>query len=69
MLCGGVTVGAAPQRLCQTSDSLGILPELQASNIRNQTSGSVSSGGLAIKHLALGGNGHRFEPRKRSKLF
>ena len=31
--------------------------------------GSVSSGGLAVKHPALGVNGRRFEPRKRSKLF
>jgi len=30
---------------------------------------SVSSGGLAVKHPALGANGRRFEPRKRSKLF
>ena len=29
----------------------------------------VSSGGLAVKHPALGANGRRFEPRKRSKLF
>jgi len=29
----------------------------------------VSSGGLAVKHPALGGNGHRFDPSKRSKLF
>ena len=29
----------------------------------------VSSGGLAVKHPAFGANGHRFEPRKRSKLF
>ncbi|KAK2170412.1 hypothetical protein LSH36_3g26068 [Paralvinella palmiformis] len=29
----------------------------------------VSSGGLVIKHPALGANGRRFEPRKRSKLF
>ena len=29
----------------------------------------VSSGGLAAKHPALGANGHRFEPRKKSKLF
>ena len=29
----------------------------------------VSSGGLAVKYLALGANGHRFEPRQRSKLF
>ena len=29
----------------------------------------VSSGGLAVKQSALGANGRRFEPRKRSKLF
>ena len=29
----------------------------------------VSSGGLAVKHSALGANGHQFEPSKRSKLF
>ena len=29
----------------------------------------VSSGGLAVKHPTLGANGHRFEPRKRSKPF
>jgi len=29
----------------------------------------VSSGGLAVKHLALGASGHRCEPCKRSKLF
>ena len=29
----------------------------------------VSSGGLAVKHQALGANDRRFEPRKRSKLF
>ena len=29
----------------------------------------VSSGGLAVKHPALGPNGRRFEPCKRSKLF
>ena len=29
----------------------------------------VSPGGLAVKHPALGANGHRFEPSKRSKLF
>ena len=29
----------------------------------------VSSGGLAVKHPALGANGHRFEPRKGWKLF
>ena len=29
----------------------------------------MSSGGLAVKHPALGANGHRFEPRKRSKPF
>ena len=26
---------------------------------------TVSFGGLAVKHLALGANGCRFEPRKR----
>jgi len=26
----------------------------------------MSSGGLAVKHPALGANGHRFYPRKRS---
>ncbi|KAK2150412.1 hypothetical protein LSH36_406g02067 [Paralvinella palmiformis] len=30
---------------------------------------TVSSGGLVVKHPALGANGRRFEPRKRSKLF
>jgi len=29
----------------------------------------VSSGGLAVKPPALGANGHRFEPCKRSKPF
>ena len=29
----------------------------------------MSAGGLAAKHTALGANGHRFESRKRSKLF
>jgi len=29
----------------------------------------VSSGGIAVKHPALGANGYRFKPRKRSKLF
>ena len=28
-----------------------------------------TKGGLAVKHPALGANGHRFEPCKRSKLF
>ena len=30
---------------------------------------AVSSGGLVVKHPALGAIGRRFEPRKRSKLF
>ena len=34
-----------------------------------RTYNSVSSGGLVFKHPALGANGRRFEPRKRSKLF
>jgi len=29
----------------------------------------VRSGGLAVKHPALGVNDHKFEPLKRSKLF
>ena len=29
----------------------------------------VSSGGLVVKHPALGAKGHRFDPSKRSKLF
>ena len=29
----------------------------------------MSSGGLAVKHPALGANGHRFKPSKRSKPF
>ena len=29
----------------------------------------VSFGGLAVKHLALGVKGHRFDPSNRSKLF
>jgi len=29
----------------------------------------VRSGGLAVKHPALGAKGHRFDPRKRSKPF
>ena len=29
----------------------------------------VSSGGLAVEHLALGAKGHRFDPNMRSKLF
>jgi len=33
------------------------------------TSYSVSSGGLTVNHPALGVNGHRYEPSKRSKLF
>ena len=33
------------------------------------TKSSVRSGGLAVKYPALGANGHRFEPRKRSTLF
>ena len=36
---------------------------------RKMTAQTVSSGGLAVKHSALGVNGRRFEPRKRSKLF
>ena len=35
----------------------------------NKRTTSVSSGGLAVKDPALGANGHRFEPRKRSKPF
>ena len=56
-----------PQRLYQTSDSLVILPELQA---RKQVCIYiiVSSGSLAVKHSALGANGHRIEPCKRAKL-
>jgi len=30
---------------------------------------AVSSGGLAVKHPALGAKGHRFDPGKRLKLF
>ena len=45
-------------RLCRISNSLGILPEKQ---IKSQ---EVSSGGLAIKHPALGAKGHRFDPKK-----
>ena len=30
---------------------------------------AVSSGGIVFKDAALGANGHRFELRKRSKLF
>jgi len=29
----------------------------------------VSFGGLAVKHLALGAKGHRFNPSKRAKTF
>jgi len=29
----------------------------------------VNSGGLAVKYPALGTNGHRFEPSKRSKVY
>ena len=29
----------------------------------------MSSGGLAVKHPALGAKGHRFDPSKRSKPF
>ena len=29
----------------------------------------VNSDGLAVKHPALGANGDRFDPNKRSKLF
>ena len=46
-------------RLGQTSDSLGILSEVQALMF------NVSSGGLAVKHPALGARGHRFDSSKR----
>jgi len=29
----------------------------------------VSSGGLAVKHLALGANGHKFDPSKEVEPF
>jgi hypothetical protein len=32
------------------------------------SAGTVSSGGLAVKHPALGTNGHRFEPRNLAHL-
>ena len=34
-----------------------------------QSKMKLSSGGLVVKHPVLHANGHRFEPRKRSKLF
>ena len=37
--------------------------------ISNHPCSNVSSGGLAVKHSALGANGHRFDPNTRSKLF
>jgi len=45
--------------------------DIKLRNIRLSLSGIplVSCGGLAVKHPALGDNGHRFEPRKRSTLF
>ena len=63
-----VTTTVANTRwLCPIGDSQGFLP--QTSTRQDKELSLVSSGGLAVEHPALGDNGHRFEPRKRLKLF
>ena len=68
--------GAKPHRDCaelvqKSCNFSAVLDKelLEILNIYSSEKCLAHSGDLAVEHPALAANGHRFEPRKRSKLF